>query len=196
MPKEIYLIRHAQQQKRSGTDVWNIDASLTREAVKQIKTAAQRFQDKGIQFSYFAHSHLIRAAQTCNRLHEAMKSKASSGHFEGLGPGFVSEWNSLYREWREKQDPKNVPELSGVDFANLWPDLAKKEGQRVLSAVLEIADEIKNNECAAAISHNPLIRLAQQAAIGGELFADLTYCQAVKFTVSRGRVIACGLVPS
>lgn len=174
-----------------GNDVWNVNAPLLEASSERIRFVAQHFTDQGITFSAFRHSRLTRSKQTCTLLRRFMRSKAPLKKNAKLGPGKVTEWNSSYKAWKRKQDPENVPVLSHVEFAQLWPDLCASEGARVLSALSEIASEIKDGQSAAAIGHNPLVRLAQVAAFGKTEAPDVSHCQAIKFVWENGGFVSC-----
>lgn len=192
MAKHVYLIRHAKQDTKKDGDAWQVNASLIPGAEERIKFVAQQLMDCGVRFSAFRYSLLVRSRQTCEFLQGFMNSDAPMKLNEKLGPGEVEEWNTLYDGWkREQPDPENPPLLGPVEFSSLWPDLCEREGKRVLSAVEEIAKEVQAGQNAAAISHNPLVRLAQAQAQGKVEGPDLQHCQAICFTFEDDRLVGC-----
>ena len=180
MAKYVYLMRHAEQTMNNIDDIWQIEAPLVQTANNRIRDVAQYFSQQGICFSSFWHSSLVRSQQTCRILRDFMNSNARTRLNRKLGPGEVAVWNTRYVSWKQNQtDPTNPPIIGSIEIARLWPDLSEREGQRVTTALNEILQEINDHECAVAISHNPLIRLAEGLIQGHIDGPDPDYCQAI-----------------
>lgn len=196
MAKKVFLIRPAKAEfNPAGYDRWQFPSELTAPAKSQIKKAVEYFGNHGIMFSDMWYSPLTRARRTCVLMAKAMGfTSFLPGTKENLGPGEVNEWCRLFREWLNRQpNPGNaLLGLDGSEYLALWPELCRREGERVFEAVVEIAKELVDGKAAAAFSHNPLIRLAQYAATGRScVVSDIGHCQAIAFVFNHGRFTGC-----
>jgi broad specificity phosphatase PhoE len=190
--KRVWLIRHAKQiSTEDSDDSWQISAKLAPEATKRIKEAANYFKWLGVCFKLFRHSSLVRAQQTCEFLREFMGSDAPIAADKKLGPGEINEWNTKFNVWKKQNPGWKKVSWGPTEWAKLWPSLCEAEGERVLIAVERIARKLKDGENAAAISHNPLIRLAEGQATGMVSNPDLQHCQSICFTFRNEELVGC-----
>lgn len=184
-------MRHAKAEWKPGFDIWQFDSPLAEGSEKQVRQAMQHFQERNIGFSGVYCSSLTRAGQTAYHALISLGLMAINKR-EELGPAEPQEWCRLYDEWKQAQpDPNNVPNLGGPECLALWPELCKREGARVYSAVAEIAKEVGWGQAVVAVSHNPLIRLAQFAATGSCEGPDISYCQAICFVFEGDKFVGC-----
>lgn len=186
MAKRIFLIRHAEQAMQTGYDVWDFGSPILPHAMSQIEKAARYFKESGFRFSAYWHSALVRSAQTSFLLAELMGERERKPRIkEELGPGEPEMWNWLYNTWKLHQEEDKTSDIGTPEILQMWPDICEREGTRILSAVRTIASGLADGENAAAVSHNPLIRLGQYMATGFPK-PDLTHCQAICFTLEDG----------
>jgi len=195
MAKQVWLIRHSKQQMKKHGGSWQVDAPLKKHGSRRpIQMAARYFKRHGVIFNAFWHSSLVRAEQTCGLLRQYMGSNKTIRLEVNLGPGQVAVWDSVFAEWMAR-NPGWETRTTGVgpaEWSKLWPILCKAEGERVLIAVERIARKLKDGESAAAISHNPLIQLAESEATGKPAAEkDLKYGQAVCFTFQGDKLVSC-----
>jgi broad specificity phosphatase PhoE len=181
MTKKVYMLRHAEQIPPTSSDFWDFGSWLVPGARSQVEAAARHFKELGVEFAAYRYSLLTRSIQTCTLLGEYMGATGQSLKLnEGLGPGEAEEWNDRYGIWLAEQDPENLPPIGTRELIELWPDLCEHEGMRVDQAIRQIAGELQDGQSALAVSHNPLIRLAEYA-ITDRMHPNLRYCQAVCF---------------
>jgi phosphohistidine phosphatase SixA len=198
-PNYVYLLRHGPQvPSQNPRNSWDPEAHLAPSAQERIKHVARLFISLGGGefFSSYRHSPLIRAKETCEGFKQVLGWQGKIQEHVGLGPGEPEEWDRTYCLWKEQQpDPNNPRVLSAEDCYSLWPELCKREGARVLAAVRDIAAQLPA-ECgqrALAVSHNPLISLAEAEACGGKIATpDVKHCQFLCFACyADGSVVAC-----
>ncbi len=194
MRKTVFLIRHAAQEKTSEKGIWQPWAKLKPNADERIRVAANYFAKEGMVFHHYWHSILTRAVQTCEILHGLTKTgskPAPIGTNEMLGPSRIEVWEDSYERWRlDQEDPANPPNLDAPGFLAVMPDLMRTQGLRTLQAVKEIASRLENGQTAAAISHIPLIPLAEWCATGTPPRTHVEYCQAIQFDFEDGKVVS------
>ncbi|MBI2097426.1 MAG: histidine phosphatase family protein [Candidatus Vogelbacteria bacterium] len=196
MAKNVWLIRHAKQESLGSVRQvggWQPEAELAPESTDRIKAASEYFIERGIHFSFMAHSGLIRSRQTAQRLRDLIGGGVVPIHlFEGLGPGEIGEWEERFSKFIERQpDPENPPLLRADEIESLFPDLCAREGERVLGATKEIALRLEEGGSAGAVSHFPLIQLAESLVTGNPVRPNLGYCQAICFTFESEEVVGC-----
>lgn len=202
MARNVYVMRHAEQQLTDGAGLWQPNAKLAPGAEKRIQVAAEYFRKRGIVFDQFWHSRLKRAEQTCLFLAqkaadtECRITKALS--HSNLGPGRIETWETLYCSWRRFQPNSENPRLRPADWLELFPDLCTREAVRMLGAISEIAQGLEDGEDALAVSHIPLINLAEWRATGirdsfyHPVRPALDYCQTICFTFDeRDAFVGC-----
>ncbi len=193
MARNVWLIRHAKQIMDPKGGAWQSEAELAPDADERIEAAVRFFRHHGVCFSFVGYSHLVRARQTAERLGTRLKNYPLFLLKGRLGPGEIDEWQTRWDAWKQAQpDPDNPRILGATELAELWPDLCEREGKRVLDGVREIAHILKDGENGAAISHNPLLRLAEAQATGNPVASpDPTYCQTIQFTFEDDHLTSC-----
>jgi len=192
MAKRLFLFRHAQQVVQPGAGIWQPQAPLMEGAESRIDLAAKYMVQHGVVFETCWHSSLTRSAQTALVLQIRVSGNANVRLHEWLGPERIPEWEKLYEDWRLVQaDPANPPDLQPADFVELFPELCKNEGQRLLFAINMIESQTKEGLSVAAVSHMPLINLAEWRATGVPPRPALDYCQALEFTFEAGQITNC-----
>jgi len=191
MAKRVWLIRHARQNLEKNGDVWQVNARLASGSVDRVLIAAEYFRSLGVEFAAFHYSPLIRSRQTCLLLKRIMNIKARARLSERLGPGEVSEWNKRFKAWKADNPQWGSITCGPSYWSSLWPDLCRQEARRAMFAITRIAAGLVEGEDAAAIGHNPLIRLAEGLVVGSVRDPDLAYCQAVCFTFHGKEIINC-----
>lgn len=194
MKTSVFLIRHAEQERTTEEGIWQPLAHLKPGATQRIQVAADYFAKNGIVFSSYWHSTLTRAMQTCEILREYTKTGSTPAPMNDnvmLGPNRIAEWESGYEKWRLAQaDPANPRKLDAPGFVEILPDLMRTQGFRTLQAVRTIASQLQNGQTAAAISHIPLIPLAEWCATGTQPRTHVEYCQAIQFDFENGEVVS------
>jgi broad specificity phosphatase PhoE len=191
MPKTIWMFRAAKHAADPENPcIWQPGATLDIQvACRQIEAAVKHLRLLGVEPVVFRHSVFTRAYQTCSVFAQAF-GKSDIALKANLGPGDTAEWNRLMTEWH-KQNPNWGESFTGpTNWINAFPMISTEDGIRILSAVRDIATEIKDGEHAIAVSHNPLIRIAEGILIGEWDKIDLVHCQAVRFTVDGDHLSA------
>ncbi|MEK7463616.1 MAG: histidine phosphatase family protein [Patescibacteria group bacterium] len=197
MKRSVFLIRHAEQEKDEspGAGIWQPKAPLKPGSSQRIQVAADYFAKEGIVFHRYWHSALTRAVQTCEILWElTTKSSPDLAPMSDnlmLGPSRIGEWEAGYERWRLAQaDPAKPPLLDAPGFLKIMPDLIRTQALRTFQAVKTIATQLPNKQNAAAISHIPLIPLAEWCATGTTLRTHVEYCQAIEFVFEDDSVVS------
>lgn len=153
--KTLILLRHGADATPYGIEhgLWRFESPLTEEGRLEVARVRNAHID-GMDFTYRAHSPLVRARETAEIAVPDKKWEV----LEALGPLLPLEtWESMTRE------PEGVP-MSMDDVEHRRPGLLSRQTEWTLAALQRIVNEkIGDEEIAIAVSHQPIIGLVRAA---------------------------------